>query len=434
MREIGPHARDDDRRPHEGKERDLNESSTKTLTALLVLAGLVTGLLLGLAAITPNGANAQDRGVQAQSGGDDGTPGETTMMPPEETTTMPPPDGGDDEFGEVIIGRGSDTTYNVSLVLASLYNGAPELGVEGINPNRDIVLNAQPEGSSVGIEQLSQFAAGEDDSLATAFARSSRAPRAGDAEGLVFTSFARDGISVVTLGGGETGPSADVDNLTSEQLVDIFVTCETTNFSQLGGADAPIEVYAIQEGSGTRATFDAFLQKLSGDPNASSDNCITDPDNIVFENTLNVFDDVAPEDRANVLLPFSFGRFSTSVPDPDAKAFPIDGVEPNPQTIADRSYPLNRLVYFVTVDDNEAGGDAEANEAADGFVDFVCGEGARTENPITGNTFGEDVDNVVESNGFGLVGRCRDVVTGDARGAASVREVSAQPASTGDTP
>lgn len=408
-----------------GKE-DLSEGNARTLTVVLVLSGLAVGLLLGLAAVTPTGAGAQDRGAR---GGGGGEPGETTMMPPEETTTMPPPGGGgEDEFGEVIIGRGSDTTYNVSLQLASLYNGAPELGVEGINPNRDIVLNAQPEGSSVGIEQLGQFASGDDEALATAFARSSRAPRAGDPEGLVFTSFARDGISVVTLGGGETGPSAEVDDLTSEQLVDVFVTCETTNFSQLGGADAPIEVYALQEGSGTRATFDAFLQDVSGDPNASSDNCITDPGNVVFENSLSLFDEVAPEDRANVLLPFSFARFSTSVPDPDAKAFSVDGVEPNPQTIADRSYPLNRLVYFVTVDDNEAGGDPEANEAADGFVDFVCGEGARTDNPITGNTFGEDVDSVVESNGFGLVGRCRDAVTGDARGGASVREVSAQTA------
>ncbi len=76
----------------------------------------------------------------------------------------------------------------------------------------------------------------------------------------------------------------------------------------------------------------------------------------------------------------------------------------------------------------------QANEAADGFVDFVCGEGARTPNPITDNTFGEDVDSVVESNGFGLVGRCRDVVTGDARAGASVREVSVQPAGAGDTP
>jgi hypothetical protein len=141
-----------------------------------------------------------------------------------------------------------------------------------------------------------------------------------------------------------------------------------------------------------------------------------------------VFEEVDPEDRANILLPFSFGRFSTSVPDPGAKAFSIEGVEPNPETIADRSYPLNRVVYFVTLDDNEAGGNPEANEAADGFVDFVCGEGARTENPITGNTFGEDVDDVVEANGFGLVGRCRDAVTGDARGGASVREVSSQPA------
>lgn len=41
----------------------------------------------------------------------------------------------------------------------------------------------------------------------------------------------------------------------------------------------------------------------------------------------------------------------------------------------------------------------------------------RMENPTTGDTFGEAVDNTIESNGFGLVGRCRDTVTGDARAA-----------------
>lgn len=41
----------------------------------------------------------------------------------------------------------------------------------------------------------------------------------------------------------------------------------------------------------------------------------------------------------------------------------------------------------------------------------------RRENPITGDTFGEAVDNAIESNGFGLVARCRDIVTGDARAA-----------------
>lgn len=389
------------------KGSNLSESNVSRSTVLLVLAGLAAGLIVAFATIASKDAGAQSNTGSGTRGGGGG---ETTMMPGE-TTMMPP--GGEEEIGEVIVGRGSDTTYNVSLQLASLYNGAPELGAEGVNPNRDIVLNAQPEGSSVGIQQLGQFAEGEDDSLATAFARSSRAPRAGDPSGLTFTSFARDGIVPVTFGEAENSPAADVENLSVRQLRRIFVTCQITNWSQLGGESAPIEVFGLQEGSGTKATFDAFL-------NGDTSNCVSEPDNIIFENSLNpileAFED-NPEEIGRAILPFSFARFSTSVPNPDARAVAVGGVEADPDTISTQRYPLNRLVYFVTVED-DGRGDPEANEAADGFVDFVCGS-SRAENPITGNSYLEDVDNVIESNGFGLVGRCRDTVSGS--GATSVR-------------
>lgn len=294
--------------------------------------------------------------------------------------------------GEDIVGRGSDTTYTVSNQLGNLYT------FSAVNRERDYVLNAPPTGSSVGIEALgSQLRRTNGDlKLPTAFARSSRGPRDTDPNGLNFTSFARDAIVPVTFGNQEGGPSAGVDNLTVEQLRGIFVDCTITNFNQIGGADAEIEVYTIQEGSGTRATFDDFL---GGD----SSSCITDPNNIIFENSPNPIlegdQGVDPAERGRAIFPFSFARLSTSVPTENVESVAIEGVEANSDTISDESFPFVRDVYFVTIRDNRRGADL-SNKAADRFVGFVCnGKGT---DPRTGQDYADLVDDTIEANGFGL--------------------------------
>lgn len=314
--------------------------------------------------------------------------------------------------GVKIIGRGSDTTYNVSTLLGNLYTFSPtrDDGVSTENSEADTVLNAPPEGSSVGIAQLADFANLQDDPAAdqaTAFARSSRAPRDTDPNGLRFTSFARDGIVPVTFG-AQSGPAQGVDNLTRGQLRRIFVTCEITNFNQIGGDNAQIEVYAIQEGSGTRATFDQFL-------GGNTANCITDPNNIIFENNANPIleadEGIDPAERNRAIFPFSFARLSTSVPNENINAVAVNGIEASAQTIANQSFPFVRDVFFVTVLNNQKG-NLFANEAADRFVNWVCKPNSQhTNDPITGDNYGEVIDNTIEANGFG-VKRCAGTNTG----------------------
>lgn len=305
--------------------------------------------------------------------------------------------------GKIIVGRGSDTTYNVSTLLGNLYTFSQTRadGVGSENRRGDIVLNAPPQGSSVGIRQLADAAdlaeLPEEDSP-TAFARSSRGPRDSDPEGLEFTAFARDAIVPVTFG-GETGPSAGVEDLTREQLRGIFVTCTITNFQQIGGANAPIVVYAIQEGSGTRASFDEFL---GGD----TSNCAED-DNVIFENSPNPILDadegVDPAERGRAIFPFSFARLSTAVPNENINAVEVEGVEASSETIADRSFPFARDVYFVTVRRNRRG-DRQANRAADRFVNWVCKSNSRHgDDPVTGKNYGELIDDTIKAGGFGVI-------------------------------
>lgn len=310
--------------------------------------------------------------------------------------------------GVKIIGRGSDTTYNVSTLLGNLYTFSPtrDDGVSTENSEADTVLNAPPEGSSVGIAQLADFANLQEDpakDMPTAFARSSRAPRDTDPDGLRFTSFARDAIVPVTFG-AQSGPAEGVDNLTRGQLRRIFVTCEIKNFNQIGGDNAQIEVYAIQEGSGTRATFDQFL-------GGNTANCITDPNNIIFENNANPIleadEGVDPAERNRALFYFSFARLSTSVPNENINAVAVNGIEASAKTIANQSFPFVRDVFFVTVLNNQKG-NLFANEAADRFVNWVCKPNSQhTNDPITGDNYGEVIDNTIEANGFGVKGCAR---------------------------
>lgn len=313
--------------------------------------------------------------------------------------------------GNTIVTRGSDTTFAVTDQLGELFtfansSNAPfSAGVmRNENPNGDIVLNQPPDGSSIGIAQLADYAdlVNDNDSKndrQTAVARSSREPRSSDPAGLQFTAFATDGI-VVTTFGAQGGPSEGIENLSFEQVRDIFVTCEITNYNQIGGDDAEIEVYAIQEGSGTRATFDAFV---GGD----SSSC-ADEDNIIFENNANPILEndggVDPADRGRAIFPFSFARLSTSVPSDAINVLSLDGVQPNGETIGDGSYRFSRDVFLVTVANNARGDDPAGNRAADRFVNFVCKpNSAHSTDPRTGDNFGEVIDNTILANGFGLL-------------------------------
>lgn len=352
-------------------------------------AGLLAMILLIAVAVD---ATATNRG----SGG--GTPPTNGNAPPARTPGL-----GANLEGVTAIGRGSDTTYNVSTLLGNLYTFSPTRrdGIRSENRRGDLVLNAPPQGSSVGIRQLADEADIADlpeEDLPTAFARSSRGPRPSDPRGLDFTAFARDAIVPVTFG-AKGGPAFGVDDLTREQLKGIFVSCTIRNFRQIGGQNAPIEVYGIQEGSGTKATFD---QLLGGNTNSCAK-----PDNIIFENSPNPILEaekgVDPEDRGRAIFPFSFARLSTAVPNENINAVMVEGVEASTETITSRHFPLTRDVYFVTVRDNRRG-DKKANRAADRFVNWVCKSNAgHTNDPVTGNNYGEVIDNTIAASGFGVI-------------------------------
>jgi phosphate transport system substrate-binding protein len=147
--------------------------------------------------------------------------------------------------------------------------------------------------------------------------------------GLVDTPIAYDGIAVIV------SPMNRVGALTSEQLRDIF-SGRVKNWSQVGGEDRPIELVNRDEASGTREAFQKIVMK----------DAKFDPAATVLPGTGQVRDVVAraPGAIGYISLGFVVPRF-TNVP---VKALAIDGVAPSEKTVADGTYPIGRVLHFLT--------------------------------------------------------------------------------------
>ena len=154
----------------------------------------------------------------------------------------------------------------------------------------------RPSGSSAGIAALKADEAAGTNCID--FARSSRVKNPATDGDLVFIPFARDGVTWATF--PKTPGSKKFNapaNLTTAQLTSIY-TCEVTNWSQVGGKNAPIKAYLPQSGSGTRS----FWQTAIGVPTPGA--CVLQPAGMP-ENDGSA---VPAADRKNAILPYSIAR------------------------------------------------------------------------------------------------------------------------------
>jgi ABC-type phosphate transport system substrate-binding protein len=155
----------------------------------------------------------------------------------------------------------------------------------------------RPSGSSAGIAALKADQAAGTGCID--FARSSRPKNPSTDGNLVFIPFARDGVSWAAFPSSEGGRDFNAPaNLTTAQLTSIF-NCSVTNWSQVGGADAPIEPYLPQSGSGTRSFW------LSAINVATPGACVNQPAGFP-ENDGSA---VPAADRANAILPYSIATW-----------------------------------------------------------------------------------------------------------------------------
>lgn len=142
--------------------------------------------------------------------------------------------------------------------------------------------------------------------------------------GLVDTPIAHDAIAVIV------NPGNPVNGLSTAQVAAIFEG-RIKNWKELGGRDLEIGIVNRDEASGTREAFwKIVLEKRPFDPTAA-----------VLPGTGQVRFVVAQSEGA-------IGYISVGFVDKTVKALAIDGVRPTEANITDKTYPISRLLYFLT--------------------------------------------------------------------------------------
>ena len=198
----------------------------------------------------------------------------------------------------------------------------------------NVTVTAEFTGSSAGIESL---LAGSADIGDASRALKDSEKEAGAVENIV----AIDGIAVVT----------DTDNavadLTKDQLISIY-TGQTTNWSELGGADEAIVVVGREAGSGTRGAFEELLD--------IADQC-------TYANELDSTGAVMAKVAST---PGAIGYVSLDVVDDTVKAFSLEGVEATADNIKAGNYFLSRPFVMAT-----KGEISEQSKQVQAYFDFI---------------------------------------------------------------
>lgn len=200
-----------------------------------------------------------------------------------------------------------------------------------MHPEVEVII--QGGGSSTGVKSAAE---GTVD-----IGAASRELKSSEVGTVVEHVLARDGIAIAV------NPSQGVSDLTKEQVMQIFAG-EITNWSEVGGSDAGINVVAREEGSGTRA---AFEEMVMGEALITA-RAILQPSNGAVRTT------IAGDPNSIGFL--SFGYLDNSI-----KALSIDGVAGTVENAQNGTYPIVRPLLFLTKDVPEG--------LVKDFIDFCLG-------------------------------------------------------------
>lgn len=200
----------------------------------------------------------------------------------------------------------------------------------------DVTVTAEFVGSGAGIEAVNNGTAD--------IGNSSRNLKDEEKEaGAVENIVAIDGIAVCV------DTANTVAGLTKDQLISIY-NGTVTNWSEVGGEDAPIVVVGREAGSGTRGAFEELL--------GLEDAC-------AYANELDSTGAVMAKVAST---PGAIGYVSLDALDDSVIALALDGVEATAENIKAGNYFLSRPFVMAT-----KGEISEQNELVQTWFDFVLG-------------------------------------------------------------
>lgn len=181
--------------------------------------------------------------------------------------------------------------------------------------NSGVEVSYNPTGSSAGIQAVKSGSC--DIGLA------SRDLKAEESETLTGTVVAIDGIAIIVH------PQNTVSDLSVEQIRALY-TGEIKNWSELGGANAPVVLIGREAGSGTRDGFESITD--------TKDKC-------QYSQELTSTGDVVTTVAGN---PNAVGYASLASVKDSVKAVTVEGVAPTTETIQSGAYKIQRNFLLVT--------------------------------------------------------------------------------------
>lgn len=235
-------------------------------------------------------------------------------------------------------GASEDKAKNTAITIAGSTSVQPlsdELAKAYSQKNPNVTINVQGGGSSQGVKAAAEGIA--------QIGASSRELKESEKGTVKEVQIALDGIAIAV-----NPKNSAVSNLTMAQVRDIF-SGKTTNWKDVGGKDAPINVVTREAGSGTRGAFEEIVMHDA----KISDKAITQPSNGAVRTT------VAGDEN-------SIGYLSLGYLNPEVKGIQVDSTDPTVDNVKNGSYKVTRPFLYLTK--GEPQGDVKA------YIDFVLSE------------------------------------------------------------
>jgi phosphate transport system substrate-binding protein len=208
-----------------------------------------------------------------------------------------------------------------------------------MDKNTGVSVQVQAGGSGTGLTQVSEGQA--DIGNSDVFAEEKL--DADKAKELVDHQVAVVGIAAVV------NSEVTVDNLTKQQLIDIF-TGKVTNWKEVNGNDQKIQIINRPTSSGTRATFEKYALGLKTEDLKGS----------IQEDSSGTVKKLVGE------TPGAIGYLALSYLDDSVKAVKYEGVEAIEDNVANGTYPVWAYEHMYTK--------GEPNAAVKAFLDYMISE------------------------------------------------------------
>ena len=145
-----------------------------------------------------------------------------------------------------------------------------------------------------------------------------------------------------------TNKDNSAENLTKEQITDIYVNNAYTSWKEIGGPDALLYPYCRNNDSGSHAQMEKHF--LNG--NQINEKIRNETTSVTMANVLTDVMGAKTDNPAGYGLGYSIYYYFKNMnmfyeTDSNLKLLSIDGVAPTDESIADGSYPLSNNTYVV---------------------------------------------------------------------------------------